>query len=76
MERTERIEIVWWLLEAIKYESKSVVLCNLEVTQKYFILEGQELIKLLHQDREHLSEITSVLKNCHLQCNFTMAACA
>lgn len=46
MERTERRpEIVCWLLEAIKYESKSTVLYNMEMTKKYFILEGQELIK-------------------------------
>lgn len=71
MERTERRqEIVCCLLEAIKYESKSTVLWNLEMTQKYFIREGQESIKSLHQNREHLSEIISVLKNCHMKMQF------
>lgn len=71
MERKEkRLEIVCWLLEAIKYESKLTVLCNLEMTQKYFILEGKELIKSLHQNQEHLSEIISVLKNCYMVMQF------
>lgn len=53
MERTERgVEIVCWLLEAIKYESKSTVLCNLEMTQKNYILDGQELIKSLYENQE------------------------
>lgn len=40
------------------------------MTQKYFILGGQELIKSLHQNREHLSEIISVLKNCYMGMQF------
>lgn len=46
VERTERgVEIVYCLLEAVKYESKLTYLCKLDMTQKYYILGGQELIK-------------------------------
>jgi len=46
------VEIFYLLVEAIKYESKSTALCNLDMTQKYYILDGQELIKSLHQNQE------------------------